>query len=67
MHSTNVKIKVLRGKAFGSSMSILAMMIHSTVDFNLQMPTNALTFIVVLALAWIALNKTSRRKEKGAS
>ena len=56
--------KVLRGMAFGSSMSILAMMIHATVDFNLQMPANALTFMVVLALAWIALFKKSGRKRQ---
>lgn len=58
------KNKVLRGMAFGSSMSILAMMIHATVDFNLQMPANALTFMVVMALAWIALfNKSGRKKQ----
>jgi len=58
------KNKVLRGIAFGSSMSILAMMIHATVDFNLQMPANALTFMVVLALAWIAVYQKSGRKRK---
>ncbi|WP_415897569.1 O-antigen ligase family protein [Neptuniibacter sp. QD57_21] len=58
------KNKVLRGLAFGSSMSILAMLIHATVDFNLQMPANALTFIVVLALAWIAVYQKSGRKKK---
>ena len=51
--------KLLRGIAFGSSMSILAMLIHASVDFNLQMPANALTFMVILALAWIAVFKRS--------
>ncbi|WP_348704057.1 O-antigen ligase family protein [uncultured Neptuniibacter sp.] len=54
--------KLLKGIAFGASMSILAMLIHSFVDFNLQMPANALTFMVVLALAWIALFKESKKK-----
>ncbi|WP_415890383.1 O-antigen ligase family protein [Neptuniibacter sp. SY11_33] len=58
--------KVLRGMAFGSSMSILAMMIHATVDFNLQMPANALTFMVVMALSWIAmLQKSGRKRQSG--
>jgi hypothetical protein len=30
-------------------------MIHSAVDFNLQIPANAMTFMLVLSLAWISL------------
>ena len=55
--------KLPRGIAFGSSMSILAMLIHASVDFNLQMPANALTFMVILALAWIAVFKRSRKRQ----
>jgi O-antigen ligase len=44
-----------RGISFGSMMGIIALMIHSTVDFNLQIPANALTFMFVLSLAWISL------------
>jgi hypothetical protein len=36
-------------------MGILALMIHSAVDFNLQIPANALTFMLLLAFAWISL------------
>lgn len=43
-----------RGVAFGSLMAIVAIAIHSTVDFNLQLPANALTLIVVMAMVWIA-------------
>jgi putative inorganic carbon (hco3(-)) transporter len=43
-----------KGLAFAGVMGILALMIHSTVDFNLQMPANAQLFIVILALAWKA-------------
>jgi len=54
--------KLLRGIAFGSSMSIIAMLIHATVDFNLQMPANALTFMVILAFTWISVFKENKRK-----
>ena len=43
-----------RGIAFGVTMGIIALMIHSWVDFNLQIPANALTFAVLQALGWIA-------------
>nr|WP_067298189.1 O-antigen ligase family protein [Marinobacterium profundum] len=52
--------KLLKGIAFGASMSILAMLIHATVDFNLQMPANALTFMVIMAFAWISVFMKSR-------
>lgn len=44
-----------RGMAFSSTMGIIALMIHSFVDFNLQIPANAATFMIVLSLGWIAL------------
>jgi O-antigen ligase len=43
-----------RGIAFGALMGIIAILIHSWVDFNLQIPANALTFVVLLALGWAA-------------
>jgi putative inorganic carbon (HCO3(-)) transporter len=47
---------LMRGMAFSSIMGIIALLIHGTVDFNLQIPANAATFMVLLALGWIALN-----------
>ena len=44
-----------RGIAFGVAMSTVALMIHSTVDFNLQIPANALTMVLILAMGWLAL------------
>lgn len=44
-----------RGFAFAVVMGVIAIGIHSTVDFNLQIPANALTFTVLLAFGWIAL------------
>jgi O-antigen ligase len=45
---------LLRGMSFASVMGIIALLIHSTVDFNLQIPANAATFMIILALGWIA-------------
>ena len=45
---------LMRGLSFASMMGILALMIHSSVDFNLQIPANALTFMLLLAFAWIS-------------
>ncbi len=42
------------GIAFGVTMSMVAMLIHSTVDFNLQIPSNALTMVVILSMGWVA-------------
>ncbi|MGH8735113.1 MAG: hypothetical protein ACREVB_15625, partial [Burkholderiales bacterium] len=44
-----------RGFAFAVVMGVCAIAIHSTVDFNLQIPANALAFVVLLAYAWVAL------------
>lgn len=52
---------LMRGTAFAVAMAISWLLIHSTVDFNAQMPANALTVTVLLALGWIArtLGRTS--------
>lgn len=46
---------LMRGISFGAMMAIIALAIHSAVDFNLQIPANALTLMLVLAFAWISL------------
>lgn len=45
----------MRGLSFAAMMAIVALMIHSAVDFSLQIPANSLTFMVVLAFAWVSL------------
>lgn len=55
------------GISFGVAMSIVALLIHSTVDFNLQFPSNALTIVVVLAMAWIAKELPSKSRRRGSS
>jgi len=46
---------LMRGIAFAAIMGIIAILIHSTVDFNLQIPSNAMMFMILLAMAWLAL------------
>ena len=56
------KTALMRGIAFSATMAIIALAIHSTVDFNLQIPANAATFVVILALGQISLYQKSRRR-----
>ncbi|NQY88119.1 MAG: O-antigen ligase family protein [Colwellia sp.] len=43
---------LMKGTAFGCMMAIIGMLIHITVDFNLQAPANAVYFILIITLAW---------------
>jgi O-antigen ligase len=43
-----------QGVGFSVTMAIVAIGIHSTVDFNLQIPANAALFVAILALSAIA-------------
>jgi O-antigen ligase len=56
-----------RGIAFGVAMSMAALLIHSTVDFNLQIPANALTMVVVLAMGWLSHTLKSGRRARSAA
>jgi O-antigen ligase len=47
---------LMRGMAFASIMGVTAILIHSWVDFNLQIPANAVLFMLLLALGWISLH-----------
>jgi len=58
----NRKNSISKGTAFGCLMSILALSIHSLVDFNLQIPSNASSFILVIALSWLSLYLTVDKK-----
>jgi len=58
---------LMRGISFAAIMSICAMLIHATVDFNLQIPANAATFMLILSMAWISYgfsNKVVKKKTK---
>jgi len=52
------------GMAFGVSMSVVALAVHSMVDFNLQIPANALTMVVILAMGWISHHLPSSREQR---
>ncbi|GAP35630.1 O-antigen ligase family protein [Piscinibacter sakaiensis] len=41
-----------RGVAYGALMAITCLLLHSMVDFNLQIPANALTITAILGLLW---------------
>ncbi len=45
---------LMRGLGLGCTIGIIALMIHSATDFNLQIPANAALFVVVLALACLS-------------
>lgn len=51
------------GIGFAASMGLLALMIHSFTDFNLQIPANAATFVVLCAIAVLA-NKHEKERTR---
>jgi hypothetical protein len=51
---------LMRGMSFACIMGVTAILIHSWVDFNLQIPANAMLFMVLLALGWISLYNDRR-------
>jgi O-antigen ligase len=56
---------LMRGISFACVMGVISILIHSWVDFNLQIPANACLFMVLLALGWISLYH-DRRSSPGA-
>lgn len=48
--------RLLAGIGFSTIMTVISLLIHSSVDFNLQIPANIILFVAILALPWIALN-----------
>jgi len=53
------------GVGFACTMGILALLIHSTSDFNLQIPANAATFVVLCALSVHAGHQRRKAREPG--
>ena len=45
--------RLLQGMGFAATMAIVALLIHSAVDFNLQIPANAAMFVILMALSWV--------------
>lgn len=54
---------LLRGMGFAAMMGIISLLIHSTVDFNLHIPANAMLFSMLCALAFLARHQGQDAKE----
>lgn len=54
------------GVGFGASMGIIALLIHSASDFNLQVPANAATLVTLCAIAVLAGSHASPRGQREA-
>lgn len=52
------------GVGFGAAMGIISMSVHSFTDFNLQIPANAASFVVLCAIAVLANNHTKRQRKR---
>lgn len=51
------------GVGFGAAMGLMALLVHSSTDFNLQIPANAATFVVLGAIAVLAGHHRSPRRQ----
>lgn len=56
---------LMRGISFACVMGVTSILIHSWVDFNLQIPANACFFMVLLAFGWISLYHDRRLSTSG--
>jgi O-antigen ligase len=54
----------VKGVSFTLMMATIALATHAIVDFNLQIPANVSTFIVVIGLAWTACGRYWRRNNQ---
>ncbi|MEN0108946.1 MAG: O-antigen ligase family protein [Pseudomonas sp.] len=52
------------GVGFGASLGIMALLIHSAADFNLQIPANAATYVVICALGVLANHHYRERRAR---
>ncbi|MBF0444008.1 MAG: O-antigen ligase family protein [Magnetococcales bacterium] len=50
---------LIKGFAFTTTMATVAILIHATTDYNLHIPANTATFMVLLALPWVLWAKDS--------
>lgn len=56
--------RLARGMAFGSLMGIVALMLHSLVDFNLQIFSNSLFFILLLSFPYLVGSRGNQATRK---
>jgi len=55
---------LMLGMAFAAFMGMLSILIHSTVDFNLQIPSNAVMFLLLMGLTIISASLESPRHRR---
>lgn len=55
------------GVGFGAAMGIIALLMHAMTDFNLQIPANAATFVVMCALAVLANHHSKERRRRSSA
>jgi putative inorganic carbon (HCO3(-)) transporter len=53
----STKDPLRRGISFSVVMIVIIMIVHSTVEFNLQIFANAATLVIILALAWVTVQR----------
>lgn len=58
------KTPLLLGMAFAGFMGILSILIHSAVDFNLQIPANAAMFILLMGLCIISASMRHQKRTR---
>ena len=56
--------RFMQGMGFASTMGIVSILIHSFSDFNLQIPANALSFMVILAFGCLARHLPSDKRSR---
>jgi O-antigen ligase len=53
-----------RALALGSGAAVFGMLVHSIFDFNLQLPSTALLFLLICAIASVAGGRTHRDRKR---
>jgi O-antigen ligase len=56
--------KTMQATAFCSLMVIIALLLHSSVDFSLQITANAASTVIIIGLSWVACHLKSSRSGK---
>ena len=62
-HGTRSRDPLLNALALGGGSGIVALLVHSLFDFNLQLPSNALLFLVLAAI--VGMTADGRKRETG--
>jgi O-antigen ligase len=58
-HARDEEHRLSRGLRAGALAAIAALLVHSAFDFNLRIPSNALLFVLLVALAFAPVDRTA--------